>query len=191
MLRGKLTKGNYGYIKEQKKIRLIRTLLALTIVLAIYVGGWIAFRTNATIFSVIAAVGSLPTAKLAVAYFIFARRQSPDEEKYAALSQITGERGFLSDVVLSSTEKLMGIDFIFVSDSKVYGYVSNPKTDLKMAEKYLSQYIKREYKINALKLYTDFGTFHTMVGGCMQSTLDEKQIVRDADIKKEILLYCA
>lgn len=183
-------KGQYGYIKVQKKKRLLRVCIALIIIIGIYVAGLLIFHTNATIFSVIAAVGSLPAAKLAVAWLILVKYKTPPKAQYDAICSIAGADMLLSDIVLSSTEKLMGIDFLFVHNSKVYGYCSDEKTDLKQAERYLSEYIKREYRIHTLKLFRDFSAFKTMVSGCMQEPSEEKDRQRDEKIRKEILLYC-
>ncbi len=186
----KKQKGQYGYLNEQKTKRLLRTCAALAIVIAVFVSGLLIFHTNATIFSVIAAVGSLPVAKLAVAWLILVKRRTPPAEQYNALKEIVKEEELLSDLILSSTEKTMSIDFLIVHNSKIYGYSTEQKVELKKIEEFLGQYVKREYRYHALKLYSDFDTFRSMVSGCMQEPSEEADSKRDADIRAEILLYC-
>ena len=57
----KIKKGEYGYIDSRRKLYLALTILMLLIVIGIFLTGYFYYGTNASVFSIIAALGCLPT----------------------------------------------------------------------------------------------------------------------------------
>ena len=59
-------KGDFGCIEYRKKVTIIRTAVCLAITLAIFVIGLVINGTQKNVFSIIAALGCLPTGWSAV-----------------------------------------------------------------------------------------------------------------------------
>ena len=66
----KYAKGEYGYLKYKKKISLIIMLTSFLVILGVFITGIIVNGSKNNIFTVMAAVLTLPAAKFAVSYFI-------------------------------------------------------------------------------------------------------------------------
>ena len=77
----KIEKGNPGYIKAQKRKYLIWTLAEFAIVIAVFVFGYIQTGTKKNLFTVVAAVGCLPAAKMMVEFIVTYPHKGIDEEK--------------------------------------------------------------------------------------------------------------
>ena len=59
----KVKKGNYGYIRYQRKKRLLVTLVMFAIPLVIYVTGYIQTKTRLNLFTFVAILGCLPASR--------------------------------------------------------------------------------------------------------------------------------
>ena len=59
----KVKKGNYGYIRYERKKRLLVTLVMFAIPLVIYVTGYIQTKTRLNLFTFVAILGCLPASR--------------------------------------------------------------------------------------------------------------------------------
>ena len=59
-------KGEFGYIKHNRKVAIIRTAICLAFTLALFFTGLILNHTQKNVFSIFAALGCLPTGWSAV-----------------------------------------------------------------------------------------------------------------------------
>ena len=69
-------KGDFGYIAYRKKVAIIRTVICLAISVGIYVIGLVINGTQKNVFSIIAALGCLPTGWSAVNMIMFIRAKA-------------------------------------------------------------------------------------------------------------------
>ncbi len=60
----KISKGNFGYFKSEKKRRLIITAILFAVPLFIFFTSWIYFKTRMTVWTVVAVVGCLPACQI-------------------------------------------------------------------------------------------------------------------------------
>ena len=100
----RIKKGQYGYIKSQRKIEIIKTLSLFLLSLAIYLGGYITTETNKNLLTIVAILGCLPASKCAVNMIMFLRARGCSEELYQKVSAHTGTLPCLYDNVLTSYE---------------------------------------------------------------------------------------
>ena len=70
----KTKKGTYGYIRHERKRRLLITLASFAIPLIIYVTGYIQTKTRLNLFTFVAILGCIPAAQ-AMARRLPSRRQ--------------------------------------------------------------------------------------------------------------------
>lgn len=69
----KIYKGDYGYIKAERKIEIIRTIGLLALPILLYVIGFLSTGSNKNLLTFVAVLGSLPLARSAVSMYLFIR----------------------------------------------------------------------------------------------------------------------
>ena len=63
-------KGEFGYIDQTKILRLLATLALLLVVAVILYTGFLKYHSTQNVFTVMAIVSVIPTAKIAVSYLV-------------------------------------------------------------------------------------------------------------------------
>lgn len=147
--KNKIEKGHYGYIDNAKRKALIMSLTSLATVLVIFFTGVIIYKTNKSLFSVIAAVASLPAAKLVTGYIVRYPYKTDERAIYERLVEISENNTEYSaiigaDFIISSTDKAMNIGFAYIVNGKAMCYTSHKKTNAKETEKYIKDIFDRE-----------------------------------------------
>ncbi len=69
----KIYKGDYGYIKAQKKIEIIKTAVMIIMPATLYVAGFLATGSNKNLLTFVAILGCLPMARCLVNLILFMR----------------------------------------------------------------------------------------------------------------------
>lgn len=154
------TKGSFEYIKNRKKRQLLLTILMFGIAFGIFALGLVLNKfSKANLFTVLAVLLVLPSSKMLISFIILIPFHSVSKERYDAVVQAVSEGvNVWTDVVFSSTEKVMMLDFMVVDHHYLICYTSQ-KEKLKMMEDYLRTSItKRDYKYQ-VEIYDDFERF--------------------------------
>lgn len=165
----KIEKGDIGYININKITQLIITLFLLVMVVIIYYTGIVKYHDTKNIFTVLAAVSAIPTAKFAVAYIVMIPYHSASREKYEILIRYSNVI-ILSDMLLSSTDKIIHVEFAGIRDNAVFCYIPNKKYDKVNCEKYIKSFLEKECKVSSVKVYQDFDKFEKAI-----SSLDKNE----------------
>lgn len=146
MKKAQKEKGSFGYIEWRKKKNLFATLLMFGIAAAVFLLGLFLnkFEKN-NIFSIIAALITLPAAKRLVSYFLFFPYHSVSVEKYnKILPLIQNEDVFYTDLLITSPEKVMHLSFLVYTGAEIIGLIGREKE----SEKYISKYFIDSLKKN-------------------------------------------
>lgn len=158
-------KGCYGYIDYTKKKALIMSIISLTSVLIIFFTGVIIYHSNKSLFSVIAAVASLPAAKLITGYIAICPYKTGDMTLYDELLAISGSNTEYpaiigADFVISSPKKAMSIAFAYIIDGKALCYTAHTRTDAKETERYIKEIFDNEgTQYSQVRVYDDRKNF--------------------------------
>lgn len=125
----KIERGDFGYIQARKRKALLGTILMAVIGVAIFVTGLLLNKmSNRNVFTIIAVLFVLPGAKFLVAYIVTFPYQSVSRERYDKVkSALTENMTLYTDLVITSSEKVMHLDFIAVGNGQVIGLVG-PKS---------------------------------------------------------------
>lgn len=152
-----IEKGEYGYIDNRKKRLLVLSILSLTVVLIIFLTGLIIYHTNKSIYAVIAAVASLPAAKLLTLYLVIIKYKTGSLDIYEFISKKAEESfaKYVCDIVIASESKNSYIQFAYVVDGKIYLYTDYAKIDISFAEKYIKKILDDNCNYSSVKIYTD------------------------------------
>ena len=119
----KINKGDYGYIKSQKRIRLWRTLGLFAIPAAIFfVGFFLNNGDRMNIYSVIAAVGCIPGALSAVTMITMWTRRPMSEDLYREIKGICGIQTMAYELYVTTQEVSLFLDAVLFSGDAVTAY---------------------------------------------------------------------
>lgn len=156
----KITKGMSGYIRDQKKKRILITILLFGISIAVFLTGYLTTHTRNNLLTIVAILGCLPAARSAVGMIMLLPYRSFEEEKVREVEAAAA--GILSayDMVLTSSEKVMPVDVLLISRHLICGYVSRTKVPPVEVEAYLARILKENhYDKVTVKIFTDYDSF--------------------------------
>lgn len=156
-----MKKGTYGYINNKKTKNLLFSLLLFAIALAIFfIGYFLNNREKNNVFSIAAVLLILPAAKVLVSYIVVMPFKSPEKLKYDKIeSLISPDMIFLSDLVITSTEKIMNLDFIVIASGNIIGLMGKQTQDISYITTYLSHSIKNQGSSYHVKVFKEYKPF--------------------------------
>lgn len=150
----RVEKGDFGYISSEKRKYLFRIILYLFIAAGIFVLGLLLNKfSKANIFTVLAILMVLPWARAVVGYVVFIPYKSVSRERYDKVKALVSENQRLyADMVVTSPETSMGLDFLVKGNGAVIGLMCKAKkgiaTSLVLGKdgqdiKYVQNYISK------------------------------------------------
>jgi hypothetical protein len=160
--RKSISKGDLGYIDRHKITQLVITLALLVMVVIIYYTGIIKYDNNKNIYTVLATVSAIPAAKFAVSYIVMFPYKSASKENFERIKKYS-KVNILSDLLVSSTEKIINVEFAAIRDNSVFCYVPDEKYEKVYCEKYIRSFLETECKVSTVKVYKDFGQYEKAV----------------------------
>lgn len=136
----RVKKGGFGYIKAKKMRNIMLALAMVLIGVVIFIIGLLLNKmSNQNIFTVVAMLFSLPFSKYLVGLIVVFPYASVDREKYERVEKVLPEgMELLTDLVVTSAEKVMHLDFIAVGNGQVVGLIGKKGQDVGYIRKYLS-----------------------------------------------------
>ena len=156
----RIQKGEPGYIKAQKMKFLVGTAAEFGIVIALVVLGYVQTGSRLNLFTVVAAVGCLPAAKMLVEYITVSPHKGIEPEKYMEIEEKAPLVMRIYDLLITSTEKAMPIDALVISGHVVCGYAGSPRTDEAAVAKHIKDVLKdNRYDKMTVKIFHDYAMF--------------------------------
>ena len=142
--------GEYGYIKRQKRVRLIRTVLFFVAAFTVFfVGVYLNHGDKRSIYTVIAMVGVIPAAMAAVSAIMIWLRPSMDAELYRNISSVSGNLQMLYELFLTTREKNLYLDAAVITGDQVLAYTHE---DVSTADlRFFEDHITRSLRTSGLK----------------------------------------
>ena len=187
----KTPKGSYGYLNYKKKSSLIIMLASFTVIAAVFLAGYIATGTKNNIMTVIAAVLTLPAAKFTVAYIILVPHHTTPEDLYTSTNNNFYGLITYYDLVFSNSTSPIGTQVVVVSDSLVIALTDETKSDKKLFEKSVADFMEKDGHPVNVSLFTDKTSFiakaKLMSSGNGPDSAPSTRIERNA---KSILAMC-
>lgn len=162
----KRRKTEYGYINYQKIRQLFMTFLMTAIGIFIYFLGCALNKgENTNVFTIIAILMVLPGAKFFVNFVVLFPYHTPDKKQYEELKSCLQEKGVLySDLVITSKEKVMNLDFLIIQSGCVLGVLGKKDQELPYIQKYLAQGVRNWASGYSVKIYKEYGEFKKGLG---------------------------
>lgn len=184
MMKPKLKRGEYGYLKEKKQKALGGTFFMVFIGIAIFVTGLLLNKMEAAnLFSVIAVCMVMPAAKYFVSYVILFPYKTTGKEVKERLDSYAKEGDtMLYDVVFTSSEKVMHLDCIYVTGHQIIGYTGRTKDNIQI----MQDYLKKELKLRCIPYSVYVATEEKQIKDRMKLRGDETAVA-NTEAKEEVL----
>lgn len=154
----KCERTEYGYISCRKRHQLLMTLLMVVIGIIIFILGCALNKGESTnVFTVAAILMVLPGAKFLVSFIVVFPYHTPDKKQYEELkSSLSVEGRVYSDLVITSTEKVMNLDFLIITEGCVLGVLGKKRQELSYIQKYLVQGVRNWAPDYRIKIYGEY-----------------------------------
>lgn len=136
-----MKKGTYGYLHRKRIFSIVKSVLFLAAVLLIYFAALRHFHTNKNVFSILAAVGALPTGRSIVESVMCLRAVSASAAVQDAVSGIRGMSRVLSgyDLCLTAYERAYSVSHLAVGQETVLGLTEDPGTDPRLCGQHIAK----------------------------------------------------
>lgn len=152
----KVQKGQYGYMSNQRKKVIIRTIGMFAIVLALFAMGIWSTGSKKNLLTVVAVLGCLPASKSFVNMIMFLRAKSCSPEAKERIEKSCKSLSSLFDMLFTSYEKNYQISHMVVKGQVVCGYTEDAKCACDACEKHLETMLKQGgCKGATVKIYND------------------------------------
>lgn len=176
----KIKKGCPGYLDYKKKSQIIRTIIYFGLCIAIFLLGYLQTGSEENLMTVVAVVGILPSSKSLVDVIMRIPHHSINEKIARDIAEKSEHLTVIYDLIITSTEKVMPISCIVISDNKIFGYTDNQKTDLAHASMNVKKMLATHNYDVTVKIMNEYKPFITRVEG-----LNNIQAIEQTDIKEQ------
>ncbi|HIV11798.1 MAG TPA: hypothetical protein IAA63_01480 [Candidatus Pullilachnospira stercoravium] len=143
----KVQKGEFGYIRWQKKRRILVTLGLFLLPLAAFIAGVLVTGTRNNLITVIAVVGCLPACRSMVGVIMMWMQQPMEETLYREIRQHQKDLTMAYELVVTTYEKNAFLDAVAICGNKVAAYSSR----MKESPEFIEQHIRKILKQNGFK----------------------------------------
>src|SRR5699024_5202694 len=130
----KIRKGDYGYIRAERKRRILITAILFAVPLLIFFTALLYFKTRMTIWTVLVVVGCLPACISLVNVIMLFRSPVMKEETYRRNREHAGSLVMSYEMYMTFYGKSAFIDGFAVCGNPAVGYSSDPKIDVSFME---------------------------------------------------------
>ncbi len=182
-------KGTKNYINSQKKYEIIRTIIYFGISASLYIGGYVATKTNENLLTIVAVVGCLPASKSLIGAIMFLRYKSCSKEVCERLESIKYDLTELYDLVFTSYDKNFNIAHLVIAGNTICGYTESEKFDEKAFQTHITNILKLDGHKNAsVKIFTDLDKYMERIKQLNTSVADTTNSVAIAETLKSVVL---
>ncbi len=173
----KVGRGELGYIDGRKKRAALGVLAMAAIGVGIFLLGLLLNKmSNRNIFTVIAVLFVLPGARFLVSLIVMLPYHSVSGERYEKVREKLAPGAMLyADLVITSPEKVMHLDFAVVGNGQVLALLGEGKQDLSYVKKYLTEGVRNWGSGYAVKVVESEKAFLADVSAMAQKDVDEEE----------------
>ncbi|MCR5153765.1 MAG: hypothetical protein K6B75_02845 [Lachnospiraceae bacterium] len=140
----KLERGEKGYLKYKKTFQLLYTCGAILAGVVIFVVGLLLNKNEVTnVFTILAILMVLPAAKGLTGLVVLFPYKPLANDKLEELEKLKGEEDVVFyDMVFTSTQHVMHLDALYITDSRILGITGREKDNIKVITESLEKALK-------------------------------------------------
>lgn len=176
--RGKrVNRGDFGYIHAKKKKSFIGVFCMVLLGVAIFMLGlFLNKMSNRNVFTVIAVLFVLPGAKFLVALIVTMPYQSVTKKRYERVQEkLVSGAVLYTDMVITSPEKIMHLDFAVVGNGQVLALLGKGKQELTYVKKYLTDGVRNWGSGYTVKILDSEKAFLSDVAAMKEKEVDKEE----------------
>ncbi len=156
----KVFKGDFGYLNYKKKVTILRTAACGVVAIGLFVAGLLIYHTQKNVFSIVAALGCLPTGWSAVNMIMFLRSKECNNEDHNKIEAHKGGLLVRYDHVITSYDRNFNISASTVLEKNICCYSSDKNIEISECEKHIKKMIAGSgYSSYSIKIFTDINKF--------------------------------
>lgn len=173
-----IEKGNPGYIDARKRAQLLKTILLFGIAAAIFVLGLaLNHWQKSNVFTIFAALAVLPAAKMLISFIVLAPYHSVPKETYERLiADAKKEDIVFTDIVCTSSEKIMNLSILVIVERKVIGLIGRKKENRVYIERYLRENFKLRNFNAKIHIYEDEAEFIKRMKSLVRTSEENREL---------------
>lgn len=181
----KVTKGEAGYIAARKRSLGFQTAAGFGIAAAFLLAGYFKTHSRSNLFTVIAVLICLPSAKAFTEWIAIFPYGTIDRKIAEEIKDKSELLTTAFDMVITSREKIMPVDAVVISGQTVFGYTSNPKTDPETGAKHIKDILaENHYTKVTVKIFSTYVHFLSRAEGMNNMVKIDKPA--DQELEKAI-----
>ena len=156
----KIYKGDFGYIKAQKKVEIIRTSVLLALPIALYIMGFLTTGSNKNLLTFVAVLGSLPFARAFINLLLFFRAGvCCSEDTYKKIVG-NGVECTYYDLYYTSYKENFKVAALLIKKGCLIVYTESTDVNVEHFENHLKEIMKNCGGENyTVKVFTDVDKF--------------------------------
>ena len=153
--KGKVQKGDYGFLFRKKKAEIIRTAVYFGISLLVFLVGFFTTKTKANYLTIVAVLGCLPASKSAVSMIMYLKAKACSTEDKEAIETVIGTLDGYYDLYFTGYSKNFPTDHLVVTKNAIIAYSADKKITEKEFNEHMSpfNYSREETIDNLQSLY--------------------------------------
>ena len=155
----RIEKGTYGYIRAEKKKRIMITAIAFAIPVLIFFTGYFRTGTRNNLFTFVAIMGCLPASKCAVGMIMILLQKPMDAALHKQLSEHVKDMTVIYEATVSSYEKNVSLPCIVICGMHVVCYCTDSKVDAAFVEKHIQKMLQWNGYRSNVKVIKDLKLF--------------------------------
>jgi len=172
----KIKKGDYGYIKHQRNIEIIKTIFMLVLSFALYRIGIYSTGSNKNYLTLVAVLGCLPMAKFAVNATMFTRAKGCSEDVYSYLSKSEVKPWFY-DLYFTTLKKNFQVSALYYKKKNLILLTEDEKIDTNACVEHLETVLKNcGYDNATVKVFDDKNKFSERLNELSKLQEDENDL---------------
>lgn len=152
----RVKKGNYGYIKSQKILRLLKSLACLALPMAFYIAGLILNGGDRkSIYTVIAIVGCIPACMAITSMLMMWMRKPMEEDLYQEISSRAGNLTMAYELYLTTYEKNLFLDAVAIcgQHAACYTHETREHWELVAMQKHVADILQKNGYKTEVKIF--------------------------------------
>lgn len=180
----KLQRGEKGFLEYRKKIHFMKIFLSLGAGGLIFLAGLLLNKMEVTnVFTVLAILMVLPMARAIVGVVVLFPYHGVSSQRYDTVrAKITTDMTLFTDLVITSTERSMNLDFLVEISGNVIALLGKGGQNQKEIEAYLSKGVHNYCSEYRVKVYQDEKAFLRELDKLSKKEVNEEE-------QKNVLAY--
>lgn len=158
--KGRITKGHFGYIRQQKKRLLIRTLILALGVAGLVIIGYVVTKTTKNLLSVAGILTAVPMAMQAASLIFYWKFKGRPEAEYEKVRQLVKNGVMDAELIVAKRDgKAIPVNYACFTENEVLVFTGDATLDIKEYTEYLHRFLRLSEVDCEIRLLNDIDKY--------------------------------